>query len=100
MLCRMLFAAACLVTALSAGCDQPLHRSETALRADGSVDRAIYQKLNETPAAALRPEIWDQFTRAGKISPKDWVGPISSLPILPAGDDSGPYFVAWGHFGS
>lgn len=83
----------------AAGCGQKLYRAETTLHADGSVDRAIYQLREETPEAALRPQIWKGTTHAPRIGPEKWEGPIAKLP--PADfDKDNPYFAAWGHFDS
>jgi hypothetical protein len=77
-----------------------VYRSETVLHGDGSVTRAIYQPLAETPADARRPERWTQTTAAP--NPEDLEkggphGPIAHLPIrLPHKDL--PYFAAWGDF--
>jgi hypothetical protein len=81
------------------GCRQ-VYRSETVLRDDGSVERAVYQPASETPAAAQRPPVWKQITFAPnpeELEKKGWTGPISHLPLR-AVDKDRQYFAAWGDF--
>lgn len=85
-----------LLLAIS-GCTPDFFRCETTLNSDGSLERAIYQDLSETPANAARVELWTKTTHAARLEDKDWSGPISALPIH-APDDGRPYFAAWGHF--
>lgn len=79
------------------GCDPRYYRSETTLHDDGRVDRAIYQERNQTPAEALRPDVWTKTTAAPRIDDENWEGSISALPVLPA-DQEQPYIAAWGRF--
>jgi hypothetical protein len=85
----------------SAGC-ATVYRSETVLHDDGSVERAIYQPANDTPAAAKVEVVWKQATYAPDpdgLEKQGQSGPITSLAVLPAAQER-PYFAAWGRFKS
>jgi hypothetical protein len=94
-----LAAAVALAGVLSAGC-QSTYQSETVLHDDGSVERAVYQPLKETPEAAQQPGVWKQVTFAPDpqgLEKQGFVGSITALPLREADKDL-PYFAAWGKF--
>jgi hypothetical protein len=83
----------------SAGC-ATVYRSETVLHDDGSVERAIYQPSNDTPAGAKVPALWKQVTYVpdpDNLEKQGMAGPITRLPVLAQSQDH-PYFAAWGTF--
>lgn len=82
------------------GCQAPHYRSETVLKPDGSVARAIYQPLPATPEASRRPALWTQTLDVPdphELNKLDWEGPISQMPKRQP-DKGGAYFAAWGPF--
>jgi hypothetical protein len=88
-----------LLVVAATGCPQ-VHRSETVLHDDGSVERAVYQPTAETPEAARWPHVWKQTTFVvGPNELEKWgiTGPITHLPIQSASQER-PYFAAWGDF--
>jgi hypothetical protein len=91
----------CLVWALLAscvcGCKAKIFRAETTLHSDGSVSRAIYQPVEETPEAARDAAKWKGITFASRVPHEDWRGAIAELPSAPANKDN-DYFAAWGEF--
>lgn len=92
---RWLVVAALLLT----GCEAKLYRAETVLKPDGSVGRAIYQPLGDTPEGARHAQLWQQTTHSERIQPSNFKGAIRDLPKLPHNRDR-DYFAAWGEFGS
>jgi hypothetical protein len=96
---RLRAAVGVFLALLLTGCPS-VYRSETVLHSDGSVERAIYQELKDTPAQVQNPRLWKQTTFAPKpeeLEKQGFAGPISHLPIHAAGKDF-PYFAAWGEF--
>jgi hypothetical protein len=87
------------VAALLAGCEAKIYRAETTLNPDGSINRAIYQPANETPAAAIDSSGWTGMTFAPRVKHEDWSSAISDLPTR-AKDNDHPYLAAWGDFAS
>ena len=90
---------AAVAALLIAGCGQRSYRAETTLAADGSVTRAIYQPLDETPLEAQDPRLWTAVTYAEEIPPDKWTGSIRDLPPAEMDKDHS-YFAAWGRFAS
>ncbi|HZT80557.1 MAG TPA: hypothetical protein VFA26_10050, partial [Gemmataceae bacterium] len=83
-----------------AGCQTPHYRSETVLLPDGSVERAIYQPDDATPAKAKDPRHWQRTTYAPppqKFEQEGWFASIRTLPDREK-DKEHPYFAAWGRF--
>jgi hypothetical protein len=90
---------AVLAAAMLAGCEQKVFRAETSLAAGGTVRRAIYQQLEETPAEARHDGVWEKQTFAGERPAARWSEPISALPVV-AAQNPLKYFAAWGSFAS
>ncbi len=95
----------CLVWALLAscvcGCKAKIFRAETTLHSDGSVSRAIYQPVEETPELARDAAKWQGHTFATRIPHENWQSKIADLPVGPpvaASDKDHDYFAAWGEF--
>jgi hypothetical protein len=82
-----------------AGCGREVFRAETKLEANGRVTRAIFQPKGETPESVRKPGVWSGGVTYSVERPAEpWGSPISSLPVLPEGQQ--PYFAAWGAFDS
>src|SRR5687767_4423973 len=75
------------------GCGEQHFRAETVWRADGRVERAVYQPAQFFPEAARSG--WAQIQPAGETPADAFVGRISDVPAA-AGD--APYFAASGTF--
>ena len=92
----LLVAIACFISA----CDKEF-RSETEVNSDGSIQRAIYQPLNNTPDEAQDPSHWERVTLAKEHSFDKWTGSIRNLPLDPILEkDKTKFFAAWGSFDS
>ncbi len=89
------------VAAGTIGCSS-VHRSETTLRPDGSVERAIYQPWNATPESIRKSAAWKETIHApdpNELERQDWSGKIPDLPRRDP-SKSEAYFAAWGNFAS
>ncbi len=85
-----------VAVALQAACYET-QSVDTVVHPDGSVDRAIAQSTDLTPAAAQRPGIWRE-TRMAKTGPEDpWDGSLGALPAA-ANKDEEKLFAASGRF--
>ncbi len=91
----------CLVWALLAscvcGCKAKIFRAETTLHSDGSVSRAIYQPVEETPEPARDAAKWQGSTYAVRIPHDEFRSAIAELPSATSDKDH-DYFAAWGEF--
>lgn len=84
------------------GCQTPHYRSETVLKPDGGLTRAIYQPLTGTPEAVRSPSLWAQTRDVpdpNELNRQGWDGPIPELPRRKP-DKGSAYFAAWGPFAS
>jgi hypothetical protein len=99
---RILAAALVLSSTLSLGCPSSVYRGETVLHDDGSLDRAVYQPLADTPEPARAANLWKQVTYAvtpDTLKKENFMGGITDLPIRESSKDT-PYFAAWNRFKS
>jgi hypothetical protein len=95
--CRWHLLAVCALAFGSVGCGQALHRAETELRPDGSLERAILQPVTSTPEEAIAATRWTAQTYSPAPTANQEVAPIKELPIVGATPER-PYFAAWGRF--
>jgi len=79
------------------GCEY--YRAETKLFDDGTVERAIYQPLDETPQDVQEAKHWSTVTYSLEIEHDDWESSITGLPLVSNAEDM-THFAAWGRFES
>jgi hypothetical protein len=87
---------------LLTGCQPAVYRAETVLHSDGSVERAIYQPLTDTPEGLHDPAKWRVITYAPTPEQLDRQGwPLTLKALPPHGrDDQHSYIAAWQAFPS